>query len=175
MQFSGVEVNFMNKLNQVFLLLAAPALAATLYASDAGVPIVTVGCVNRAAQNGSMSGTAAAPPATADTAGALANSSALTNSFMLNGATSPDASGEVRALAASDHPPTARQASYVLDGTRADIEPHMGHRVEVTGTLLTNNTGGPAAPAATKSTVQHIQVGSIRMIADSCMVLSPGK
>ena len=163
----------MNKFNQVFVLLAAQAFAAALYASDAGVPIVTVGCVNRAAQNGSMSGTAAAPPATPDTAGALANSSALTNSFMLNGATSPDASAEVRAQAASDHPPAARETAYVLDGTRADIERHMGHRVEVTGTLLMNNRGGPAAPAATKSTVQHIQVGSIRMIADRCTVLSP--
>src|SRR5476649_254004 len=98
----------MNKLNHVLILLAAPAFAAALYAADAGIPIVTVGCVNRAAQNGSMRGTANAPPATADTAGALANSAALTNSFMLNGATSPDASDEVRAQAASDHPPAAR-------------------------------------------------------------------
>jgi hypothetical protein len=181
-------------MNKLFVLLAVVAFATALRASadtratptprpatergdattPSGVPIVAVGCVNRSSQNGSMTGTAVAPPATPETAGRLANSSELTNSFVLNGATQPDASDEARALASSDRPSTARQATYVLDGTRSEIEHHVGNRVEVTGTLLAaDQSGGPSAPASTTSNIQHIQVASLRMIAASCAMASP--
>ena len=69
--------------------IALTALTTTLRAVD--TPIVAVGCVNRAAQNGSMTASAVAPPATPDTAGTIANNATLTNEFMLNGATTPNA------------------------------------------------------------------------------------
>jgi hypothetical protein len=182
-------------MNNVFLLLAVGAFATLLRAPvdtsmllmpttatqrgdttlPSGVPIVAVGCINRAAPNGSIAGTAVMPPATPETAGTLANSTESTNGFMLNGATQPDASEEARALASSDRPSTAPKAAYVLDGTRSELELHAGHRVEVTGTLLaTTNNGGPSASASMKSNIQHIQVASIRMIATTCMMAAPG-
>jgi hypothetical protein len=181
-------------MNNLFVLFAVVVFATALRASvdtsmiqtptpatqrgDAttrsGVPFVAVGCVNRAAQNGSVAGTAVVQPATPETAGTLANSSEPTNGFMLNGATEPDASDDARALASSGRPSTAPEAAYVLDGTRSELALHEGHRVEVTGTLLaTTNNGGPSAPASMKSNVQHIQVASIRMIAATCITASP--
>jgi hypothetical protein len=175
-------------MNIVFILLAVVAFATALPSADTSssltptpatqggdattntrVPIVAVGCVNRASQDGSLAGTSAVPPATPETAATLANSSESTNGFMLNGATKPDASSEARALASSHGPSAATEAAYVLDGKRPEIERHAGHRVEVTGILVaSNNTGGTSAHPSMKSNVAHIQVASIRMIATTC-------
>jgi hypothetical protein len=54
--------------------------------------------------------------------------------------------------------------SYVLDGPLRDLEPHLGHQVEVTGTLQTVNEGAKDA----KTMVRHIRVASIKMIAMEC-------
>jgi hypothetical protein len=177
-------------MNIAFVLLASAAFAtalplaemsSTLTATSAtqdgdtttqlGVPIVAVGCVNRASQDGSLASGSAVPPATPETAAKLANSSESTNAFMLNGATKPDATGETRALASSRGRSAEPEAAYVLDGKRSELELHAGHRVEVTGTLrASHNEGGPSAASSIKSNVAHIQVASIRMIAAACMV-----
>ena len=155
----------------------AIALTSTLHAADS--PIVAVGCVNRAAQSGSMTATAVAAPATPDTAGTIANSATLTNQFMLNGATLPDATNAQKATAAAGQTATkpGAPASYVLDVARADIEPHVGHRVEVTGMLLPLASTTPATPSSLKGTtesrVQHIHVTSIRMIGEGCNAGAP--
>ena len=61
-------------------------------APAAGTAIVTVGCVNRARQNGSTSGGPGVPPATNPaTAADLANSQELTGGLLLNGATAASA------------------------------------------------------------------------------------
>ena len=162
------------------LTVMAFAVPSRMQQSDAttqsGVPIVAIGCVNRATSNGSLAGTAAVAPATPETAGTLANSTESTSSFMLNGATQPDASDEARALASADHRSAAAEVAYVLDGTRSELELHAGHRVEVTGTLSASNTnGGPDASAGMQSNVRHIQVASIRMIATACTMASPDR
>jgi hypothetical protein len=132
-------------------------------------PIVAVGCVNRAPQTGSVGGSPGVPPAPPSRADVLANSSEPLNVFMLNGATAPDATEDTRARAATGQSPAELPTAYVLDGNRQDIESHLGHRVEVTGLLTAPNEGGPAA---TKSTVRHIQVASIRMLSSTCPVSS---
>lgn len=126
---------------------------------------VAIGCINRAAQTGSVGGSAGVPPATPATAEVLANSSDVVNTFLLNAATPPDATEEARARAAAGEPPTELQTAYVLDGKPQDFEGHLGHRVEVTGTLLAPNDGGPAAA---KSNVKHIRVTAIRMLSTTC-------
>ena len=132
-------------------------------------PFVAIGCINRAAQSGSIGGTAGIPPATPATAGTLANSSDPTNVFMLNGATASEATKGTRGEAAAGHSPAVLPTAYVLDGKSADFAVHLGHRVEVTGTLLAPNDGGPAA---TKSNVKHIHVSSIRLLAPTCPMAS---
>ena len=54
--------------------------------------------------------------------------------------------------------------TYVLDGLRQELERHVGHQVEVTGTLRVVKEG----PPATQSAISHIHVASIKMLAGSC-------
>lgn len=134
-------------------------------APAAGTAIVTVGCVNRARQNGSASGGPGVPPAANPaTAADLANSQELTGVLLLNGATAANATKDTRTRAAAGD--TVREAPviYVLDGLRQELERHVGHQVEVTGTLRVVKEG----PPATQSTISHIQVASVTMLAGSC-------
>lgn len=133
--------------------------------------IVAVGCVNRAAQTGSLAAAPGVAPATPATAGALANSvQDPTNTFVLKGATPPDATEETRTLVAAGRPPATGLTTYMLDGARQDLEKHAGHRVEVRGTLRVAQEGD--APG-TKTEVKHIAVASIRMLAVACLVAAP--
>jgi hypothetical protein len=146
----------------------------TLVVSLAGqdpvaAPITAIGCVNRAAQSGSLGGNPGLPPAPPATAGVLANASDPTNVFLLNGATTPHANNATRARAAAGRRPDGVPTAYVLDGKPQDVEVHLGQRVEVTGTVLAPNEGGPEA---TKSNIKHIRVASIRMLALTCPIAS---
>jgi len=87
--------------------------------------------------------------------------------------------------------------SYVLDGQESDLKNHVGHRVEVTGTIVGNNgpmnsgstaagssatgatTGGTTATGTTTgsttgaagghgSMAGQLRVSSIRMISSEC-------
>jgi len=88
--------------------------------------------------------------------------------------------------------------SYMLDGQESDLKQHVGHRVEVTGTIVGNNgtmnpgstaAGGSASGATTAGTTAtgtaagsttgaagghgsmasgQLHVSSIRMISSDC-------
>lgn len=97
------------------------AFTSTLRAADEpNASIVAVGRVNRAAQNGSMTGTAVAAPATSNAAATLGNTAPLTNQFMLNGATPPEATNAALAKAISGQPTNALETSYVLNVARSE-------------------------------------------------------
>jgi hypothetical protein len=99
-------------------------------------------------------------PTTPNRAGVLANSNEPTDAILLNGATPPRAGSEATTHDAAATVPV----SYVLDGSLRDLEPHLGHHVEVTGTLQTVNEGAKDA----NTMVRHIRVASIKMIATEC-------
>ena len=90
----------------------------------------------------------------------LANSNEPTDVILLNGATPPRPNSE----AATHDAAATVPVSYVLDGSLRDLEPHLGHQVEVTGTLQTVNEGAKDA----KTMVRHIRVASIKTIATEC-------
>jgi hypothetical protein len=113
--------------------------------------------------NGSLAGGDGVPPTTPNRAAVLANSNEPTDVILLNGATPPRASSE----AATHDPAATVPVSYVLDGSLRDLEPYLGHQVEVTGTLETMNEGAKDA----KTMVRHIRVASIKMIATECAKL----
>lgn len=129
-----------------------------------GTAIVTVGCINRARQNGSLAGGPGVPPATSATAPNLANSEALTGALLLRGATAANATDETRTRAAAGDAVRPAPVTYVLDGLRQELDRHVGHQVEVTGTLRVVKEGPPTM----QNTVGHIQVASINMLAVSC-------
>ena len=125
----------------------------------------SVGCINRAVHSGSVGGNAGVPPATPNTAAVLANTADPTNVFHLNGATPPDAAEDILAKAETGAE-LKEPTSYVLDGTIAEFEKHVGKRVKITGTLLPASE--PGQEAATKSNVRHIRVASIQDLASAC-------
>jgi hypothetical protein len=61
---------------------------------------------------------------------------------------------------------------YVLDGSTAELSKHVGHKVEVTGTLKNTGTGPSASPASDPAgvppAVPHLQVSAVRMVSESC-------
>lgn len=139
----------------VAILSAEASFAQT----PAGTEVVAVGCVSRAVTDGSLSGSPGVPPASPNDAARLANSSEPTGAFLLNDA----------AIPAVAHVPSetspAPKRSFQLDAKSAEVEPHLGHKVEVTGTIATTSVGAPTGP---KTRVDHIQVKSIRMLAEKC-------
>ena len=85
----------------------------------------------------------------------------------------------------SETPSPSRSAgmntSYVLDGQDSDLKKHVGHRIEVTGTLDANASNRPSGAAPTTGTTatgttstsgahpaSQIKVSSVRMISADC-------
>jgi hypothetical protein len=108
--------------------------------------VVITGCVQRTAQLPTgTSGTAAAPDAT---------------KFILT-----------KASPASDA--TATPKTYRLDAEESALTAHVGHKVEITGTLDAAKpaaavAGDPAPPAAAAASPSKLKVASVKMIAASC-------
>jgi hypothetical protein len=64
-------------------------------------------------------------------------------------------------------PATAVASEYRLDWEDAKLTPHVGHKVEVTGTVAQ----APAAtqpPAASAANAPTLKVDSIKMVATTC-------
>lgn len=54
------------------------------------------------------------------------------------------------------------KSSYRLDGSDGDLKAHVGHKVEVTGTIE------PRSDRAAKSDAERLHVASVRMISSGC-------
>ena len=74
---------------------------------------------------------------------------------------------------------TARsEASYLLDGRESDLKNHVGHRVEVSGTLESSDKAAASSPTSTTTSgsassrmdtsSQRLKVSSVRMISAEC-------
>src|SRR5439155_2570665 len=75
------------------------ATSSTVGFAQSANSITTVGCVNRAVQDGSLAGSPGVPPTTPNSAAVLANSNEPTDVFLLNGAEAPHPAGEPGAKA----------------------------------------------------------------------------
>ena len=138
-------------------LASTPNLGAQ---SGSSGPITAVGCVNRAVTDGSLTGSPGVTPAPPNDAPTLANTAETTGAFLLNNATIP---GSPQGTTGSTDPDRPR--SFQLDGVTGEFERHVGHQVEVKGTLQAAATG---ASTAQRTKVDHIKVTAIRMLAASC-------
>ena len=148
------------------LLVSAVGIGVALQAqtpttSSNANKVTVTGCVQRAAS--------AAPTGTSGTAGAavpdtqfiLANASAGTATAGTSGATSPPSSA------------MATAPRYRLDDSgESKVSPHVGHKVEINGTLdeQSHSAGatGTAGATSTGATAPKLKVDSIRMIASTC-------
>jgi len=122
--------------------------------SSASKPITVTGCIQKAAQ---------APTGTAGTA--AAGSAMKEPQFVLANA-SLSASGTT-GTAGSTPPVTAVASEYRLDADEAKLTPHVGHKVEITGTP----EAAPRAtqpPAASAANAPKLKVDNIKMVSATC-------
>ena len=137
-------------------ILAQDAAAPQTPSKSAAAKAITVtGCVAKAQQ---------APTGTAGAAGAAATEKET--KFVLSGATiTPSATaGTAGAPAPST---TAVASEYRLDADDAKLTPHVGHKVEITGTV-DEPKGATQAPAASAANAPKLKVDNVKMVATSC-------
>jgi hypothetical protein len=102
-------------------------------------------------------------------ASAAAVTGAPTMPFMLTnasaGAAAPVATSGGGAGAAS-----AAKVSYRLDGTETTLTPHVGHKVEITGTVEEQRPASAAggASASSNAPAGTLKVDSVKMVSTTC-------
>jgi hypothetical protein len=117
----------------------APAPApATPSDRDRPAKLTLTGCIQRSAQS--------AVPGATGTAGAKSESS-----FMLNNVSKPTGTAGAASTA----------SSYALDADDSKLAPHVGHKVEISGSL--DQAGSSRAGSAPK-----LKVDNVKMISTSC-------
>src|SRR5262249_49385100 len=114
--------------------------------------ITVSGCVQRATE---------APTGTSGTAGAPAASSSEPK-FLLKSA----ASAGTGATGTSGSASSATAREYRLDGDDSKLTPHVGHKVEISGSL--EEAMPSPSGAASSSSAPKLKVDSVKMIASSC-------
>ena len=141
------------------LALLIGGVAVALAAQDAqpsraaSAKTITVsGCVARATE---------APTGTSGTAGAA--SAASEPKFLLKSAASAGAGATGTSGSAS----SATASEYRLDGDDSKLTPHVGHKVEISGSVEDAASASPAG-AASSSSAPKLKVDSVKMIAPSC-------
>jgi hypothetical protein len=155
----------------------AAALAAAIVtgiSADEGKPITVTGCVQNFSAKGTVGTTERGYLLTnATTADADAPASAPAQRPAAAGTptgTSGTAAGTIPPSGTSQpsgtdgaHPSTSRaNSSYRLEGQDAELKNHVGHKVEVKGTLQPRQDDAPKGEEA------HLQISSIKMLASSC-------
>lgn len=123
--------------------------------STSAKTITVSGCVQRAQQAPTgTSGAAGAAPSAAETKFVLTNAAInTTGTTGTAGTTNPSS--------------TAVASEYRLDADDAKLMPHVGHKVEITGTVeqAARTTQPPAASAAN---APKLKADTVKMIASTC-------
>ncbi|PYQ75415.1 MAG: hypothetical protein DMG04_07295 [Acidobacteria bacterium] len=122
--------------------------------NSAGKSITVTGCIQRAEQaTTGTSGRSAANRGTSET------KFLLTNAAMSTSGTTGTAGTTSRS--------TAALSEYRLDADDAKLTPHVGHKVEITGTTeQPPSTTQP--PAASAANAPKLKVDNVKMIASTC-------
>ena len=140
--------------------------------SAAGKSVTITGCVGKAEQTAT---------GTSGVAGAAATNKDA--KFVLKDASKSPSSATGTAGAEGASATSASATEYKLDGDDAKLTPHVGHKVEITGTVddkgassssssasaTASPSTSPSASASTSSTnTPTLKVDSVKMIASSC-------
>jgi hypothetical protein len=143
----------------------APADAADQsVAKAAATDTVTLeGCIQRSVQ---------APSATA-TAGAVgtAGTTASGGPFLLaNAMKSTSTPGAAAGTSGASAASAAIVSTYRLDADDSKLSPHVGHKVEITGTIedRAETAASPSSSAATAVSSPKLKVENVRMLAEAC-------
>lgn len=120
---------------------------------SAAKSITVTGCIQKAEQ---------APTGTAGTAGATRASE---TKFLLTSAAM--SSSGATGTAGTTPPSTAVASEYRLDGDDAKLTPHVGHKVEITGTPE-QPSATTQAPSASAANAPKLKVDNVKMLATTC-------
>ena len=101
-------------------------------------------------------------------ASAAAVTGAPTMPFMLTNASAAGAGSPVATAGSGAGAAASAKASYRLDGTETTLTPHVGHKVEITGTLEEQRPASGAAGGATSATAGTLKVDSVKMVSTTC-------
>jgi hypothetical protein len=149
------------------ILAFAASVSLSAQTTPAPAPSLTVtGCVAEVQRDGSLgpkaTGTGATTP---ETAPMEANNPAPTNRYQLVDAT--PATPPVPAGSAAK--PT--RTTYALRGQEAELAKHVGHRVQIAGSLMAPLVAKvPSKAASTADGTRTVQVASVKMVGSNCSV-----
>ena len=123
--------------------------------SGASKSITVTGCIQKAEQ---------APTGTAGTSGTTRPAASETKFLLTSAAMSPTGTSGTAGSAA---PSTAVASEYRLDADDAKLTPHVGHKVEITGTPE-QASSVTQAPSASAANAPKLKVDNVKMLATSC-------
>ena len=121
--------------------------------SSSADKVTLTGCIERSSASSS-------PTGTSGTAGASSASSET--KFILN--TAPSSSS----TAGTSGTASASAKSYRLDADDSQLTPHVGHKVEITGTVQGGASASSATSTGSTTNAPKLKVDSVKMIASSC-------
>ncbi len=153
----------------LFAVVASATLSAQT--SPAQTPPVSVtGCVAEAQRDGSLGTKATGPQATPDTATNEANNSSTpTNRYQLMDAPPLGADQKPTETGTAGTAAKPIRTTYALRGQEQELAKHLGHRVEISGSLMPPLAAKlPSKDAATAEGVRTVQVTSVKMMGTDC-------
>ena len=135
----------------------APATPGSQKTSDAKKVTVS-GCLERGSASANPTGTTGAPAGTPAAGAASASAT-----FVLNTAAAGSAAAGTTGTAGT-------ASSYTLAGDEAKLSPHVGHKIEITGTVEDRPMSDKASETATTATKKapKLTVETVKMISASC-------
>jgi hypothetical protein len=118
-------------------------------------------------RDGSTGAKPSGTQATPETAAVEANNPAPTGRYQLLDAT--PAGVEAAKAAGADAAKPTTKTTYALRGLEQELAKHLGHRVEIAGTLAPPLAAKlPSKEAATAEGVRTVQVTSVKMLGANC-------
>jgi len=133
--------------------------------------VTVTGCLQRASATAGATGTSGSTSSSSDSGFILTNA--------MSGGSSAASPSSSPSSAAGTSGSSSTSSTYKLDADDAKLTAHVGHKVEVTGTIesarpmgntssATSSTGSASASASVASNAPKLKVESVRMIAASC-------
>jgi hypothetical protein len=146
------------------LLVSATGIGVALHAQTTATSsnankVTVTGCVQR--------GSSDAPTGTSGTAGA---SIPDTQFILANATAGTSTAGTSGTSSASSSAMTVAPRYRLDDDAASKVTPHVGHKVEVTGTIdeAGHSTAATAGATSSGAAAPKLKVDSIRMIASTC-------
>jgi pyruvate/2-oxoglutarate dehydrogenase complex dihydrolipoamide acyltransferase (E2) component len=154
------------------VLVASVSLSAQT-TPPSGSSVSVTGCIAQVQRDGSTGAKPSGTQATPETAAVEANNPTPTGRYQLLDAT-PVGTDMAKPAGADASKPV--RTSYALRGLEQQLGKHMGHRVQVAGTLAPPLAAKlPSTTAATAEGIRTVQVTSVKMIGTDCSAEAAGQ